>query len=144
MKRLLLPLLVFLIPSAHAVDYVQCEAIQKFIDRNSLEKEKIYNTSKALFEIKKLREKYPNFTNSDSFLLGIRSAGSTCLAMMSEQGYKNYKGMSEYKECETYEKNILSTFSKEYQDYLTSSPLLIENLKKDTKAKKDFKEKGCY
>tara|TARA_A100001011_G_scaffold392107_1_gene478942 strand:- start:548 stop:787 length:240 start_codon:yes stop_codon:yes gene_type:complete len=68
MKRLLLPLLVFLIPSAHAVDYVQCEAIQKFIDRNSLEKEKIYNTAKGLFEIKKLREKYPNFTNSDSFL----------------------------------------------------------------------------
>ena len=77
-----------------------------------LEKEKIYNTSKALFEIKKLcSQKYHcNFTNSDSFLLGIRSAGSTCLAMMSEQGYKNYKGMSEYKECEILEKNTFNCF----------------------------------
>ncbi len=40
MKRLLLPLLAFLMPSAHAVDYVQCEAIRNIMVRNGMQKEK--------------------------------------------------------------------------------------------------------
>ena len=40
MKRLLIPLLAFLMPSAHAVDYVQCEAIRNIMVRNGMQKEK--------------------------------------------------------------------------------------------------------
>ena len=39
MKRLLLPLLALLIPSAHAVDYVQCEAIRNILVRNEMQRE---------------------------------------------------------------------------------------------------------
>ena len=39
MKRFLIPLFTFLIPSAHAVDYVQCEAIRNIMVRNEMQKE---------------------------------------------------------------------------------------------------------
>ena len=52
MKRLLITPLLLLVPSAQAVDYVQCEAIRSVIARNSLQLEEA--TSKA-------RDKFPDY-----------------------------------------------------------------------------------
>jgi len=53
MKKILLIAFSCLIPSAHAVDYVKCEAIRAVISRNSIQRQEAFKDSYDRFEMKK-------------------------------------------------------------------------------------------
>ena len=120
MKKLLLVAFPFLIPSAHAVDYVKCEAIRAVIARNNIQKDTAKKEARDLFKVKKLREKYSKVY-------------SGCISLY---------GSEEYKECQDFEKIIFSTFKDEFTEYEKSK--LSPYVEVNTRATKDFKKNGCY
>ena len=120
MKKILLIAFSCLIPSAHAVDYVKCEAIRAVIARNEIQKENATEEAKGPFKIMNLREKYPKVY-------------SGCISLY---------GTSEYKECQNFEKFIFTTFSTEFNEYKKSK--LKPYVEINTRATKDFDKNGCY
>ena len=120
MKKILLIAFSFLIPSAHAVDYVKCEAIRAVIARNNIQKDTAKKEARDLFKVKKLREKYSKVY-------------SGCISLY---------GSEEYKECEAFEKSIFSVFGAEFKEYEKSKLSPFEEI--NTRATKDFDKNGCY
>ncbi len=110
--------LLFLIPSAHAVDYVHCEAIRAVIARNSIQRQEAYKDANGSFKTKKVREKY----------------GKDC--------YKFDYGTKDYKDCNAFQDKVWENFKEEGYAYRKS--LLTPYNKIETRAQKDFKKKGCY
>ena len=119
MRKLLIALLAFSIPSAHATNYVECEAIRAAIIRNQIQMEKERVDTKAAFEVRKTREKYGKDI-------------SACYDL----GWDTV----EKKECDEWLKSVSSSDEarKYYKKYL-------DPLKKNEKrALKDYKKKGCF
>ncbi len=118
MKKYFIPLLAFLIPSAHAVDYVQCEAIRTVITRNQSQLDDYID--KKLQEAKDA--KYGEDYQCGDLLIyeKDKEAFEECVSFGSrtlgtKEGYKIIK-------------------STEYDKY--------KEIEK--RANKDFKNKGCY
>ena len=120
MKKFLLIAFTCLIPSAHAVDYVKCEAIRAVISRNDIQKGEAKKDARTTFEIQKLREKYPKLYTA-------------CISLY---------GTKEFKECQDFEKTIFSTFKDEFTEYEKSK--LSPYVEVNTRATKDFEKNGCY
>ena len=121
MRRLLFVSLLFLIPSAHALDYVECEAIRSVISRNSVQRQELQKAGYDRFIGLKIREKYGN---------------SSCYQVA--QSYSNAK----YDECRNYEKSVWETYAEELKSYRKN--LKEQYNKIEERALKDFQKKGCY
>ena len=116
MKKILLIAFSCLIPSAHAVDYVKCEAIRAVISRNSIQKQEAFKEAYDDFEMKKIREKYG-------------------------KGYCEY-GSETYNECSQFSKNVWKNFKDEGIAYRQDIKKPYEEI--NDRAVKDFEKNGCY
>ncbi len=105
-------------PSAYALDYVECEAIKRVIDRNSIQREKALEESHDKFINKKIKEKY----------------GNICI----ELGYSSPK----YTDCRNDERNVWRFHKTEGNTYRKSLEAKYQKI--EERAKKDFTSKGCY
>ena len=132
MKRSLIPLLALLIPSAHAVDYVKCEAIRAVIMRNELQMKEERKLARSFFPTIKAREKYG--TPSPEFL---RKKGDVCWMYGGET-----LSSKEYKECENFKKTVWSNFKSEGEKYIANEILPFVEI--ESRATKDFEKNGCY
>ena len=117
MRKLLIALLAFSIPSAHATNYVECEAIRAAIIRNQIQMKNAEENFYKAYEGKLVEEKYGE---------GIRSC---------------YYDLDELRdECKDWMNSIWRT-----EEYLKPLNATLAPYKKNEKrAKKDFKKKGCY
>ncbi len=120
MKRLLLTPFLLLIPSAQALDYVECEAIRAVISRNSIQRQKAFKDAYDDFKYKKMREKY----------------GTILCTKFGEYG------TAKYKECRNFEDNVWKNFPKEGEEFRESVKLPYNNI--EERASKDFDKKGCF
>ena len=118
MRRLVIALFLLLVPSAHALDYVKCEAIKAVIDRNSIQKKKAFEDSYDKFKSKKIKERY----------------GNLCI----ELGYSS----PNYSECKSYERSIWRFHEKEGNAYRKSLEARYQKI--EERAKEDFTNEGCY
>ena len=128
MKRLLLLPLLLLIPSAQAVDYVKCEAIQKFAREQNLLRSNEYQT--AVMTITRENE-IPSKIHK-------KYGTSTCKYAGSSKSLDEF--LATRKECKNFKNQLILSLGGE------------EEMKKINKkynprierAKKDFKKAGCY
>ena len=118
MRKLLIALLAFSIPSAHATNYVECEAIRAVISRNEIQKEKAEENFYKSYESKKVEEKYGE---------GNRD----CFYDLSEPLRT---------ECKDYMKSVWE--SKEHLKLLKATLDPHKEIAK--RATNDFKKRGCY
>ena len=119
MKRLLLPLLALLIPSAHATNYVECEAIRAVIARNGIQKDEAIKNARETFRQTKVKGSHN---------------GKDC----NDFSY----GSNDREQCQSFELGIFTIFGDEYSKYKES---IISPYKEiDERATKDFKKRGCY
>ena len=115
-ETLTTPTLALLIPSAHAVDYVKCEAIRAVISRNEIQKSDASENSISKFRAKKIREKYG-------------------------KGYCQY-GSATYNECNNFKETVFSNFEDEYEVYVKA--VIDPYIEINSRAVKDFEKNGCY
>jgi len=118
MRRLLFASPLFLIPSAHALDYVECEATRSVISINSVQRQEEFKAGYDRFIALKTREKYGN---------------SSCFQVA--QSYSNAK----YDECRNHEKSVWKTFREEGQSYRKNLKSHTTRLKRELQ--KIFKRK---
>ena len=118
MRRLLIALFLLLVPSAQALDYVECEAIKAVIDRNSIQKKQAFEDSYDNFKSKKIKERY----------------GKLCV----ELGYSSPK----YSDCTSYERSIWRFHKEEGNTYRKSLEARYQAI--EERAKNDFTNEGCY
>ncbi len=116
MKKILLIAFSCLITSAHAVDYVKCEAIRAVIARNEIQKNEAIENSKSEFQAKKVKQKYG-------------------------KGYCQY-GSATYDECRWFKEDVFKNFEDEYAAYLEAA--LDPYIEINGRAEKDFDKNGCY
>ena len=121
MKRLLLPLLALLIPSAHATNYVECEAIRAVIMRNEIQMDKATKDAISRFKTSKIKEKY----NGKGY----------CVLDFPY-------GTSGREECKEFEETITTVFSDEAEKFIEPSVNPYREIEK--RATNDFKKRGCY
>ena len=132
MKKILLIAFSCLIPSAHAVDYVKCEAIRAVIMRNELQMEEERKLARSFFPTIKTREKYG--TPSPEFL---RKKGGVCYMYGGES-----ISSREYRECEDFKKTVWSNFKSEGEKYIAEQ--ILPYVEIESRATKDFNKNGCY
>ena len=130
MKRLLIPLLALLIPSAHAVDYVKCEAIRAVISRNYIQKGKVKKDASKLFYVQKLQEKFPALKKPRT---GVDKVVNC---------YNLYLDDEVFKECEEFEKTIFTEFSDEFNEFI--KPKLKPYEEREDRASKDWVKNDCF
>ena len=118
MKRLFLLLSLSIIPSVHAVDYVQCETIRNIIARNTLQREQADKDSFWGFAILKAKQKY----------------GRDC----DEMTYRS----DEYNECRTFRDTVWVKFKDEGDTYKKNLLKSFDDVA--DRLEKDFDKKGCY
>ena len=122
-------------PSAQAVDYVQCETIRNLISRNKVQMSEALKVGKFYFKRVKIRERYSYIPKEEK---------ADCVSLL--KGWNMAKGLDavdkEYKECWEFSKTILTEFNEEYKDIEIS--ILNKFKKVEKKAQEDYKEKGCY
>tara|TARA_B100000575_G_C22526774_1_gene340326 strand:- start:201 stop:485 length:285 start_codon:yes stop_codon:yes gene_type:complete len=94
MKRLILPLLASLIPSAHATNYVDCEAIRAVIARNDIQKDEAIKYARETFRQTKVKGSHN---------------GNDC----NDFSY----GSSDREHCQSFELGIFTIFGDEYNKY---------------------------
>ena len=119
MKKILLIAFSCLIPSAHAVDYVKCEAIRAVISRNSIQRQEAFKDSYDRFEMKKRKEKF-----GESFCHSL--------------GY----GSTKYNECNKFTKTIWQEFKDEGLAFRQAAKEPYNKI--ELRATKDFEKNGCY
>ena len=119
MKKILLIAFTCFIPSAHAVDYVKCEAIRAVISRNEIQKNDASKDLLSEFSLKKAREKYG-------------------------KGYQEscQYGSATYDECKNFRLTVLDNFKDEYFVFKKAIVAPYEEI--NSRAVKDFEENGCY
>ena len=122
-------------PSAQAVDYVQCETIRNLISRNKVQMSEALKVGKFYFKRVKIRERYSYIPKEEK---------ADCVSLL--KGWNMAKGLDavdkEYRECREFSKTILTVFNEEYRDIEIS--ILNKFKKVEKKAQEDYKEKGCY
>ena len=121
MKRLLLPLLALLIPSAHATNYVECEAIRSVITRNNIQLENAIKDSYLAFKSKLINEKFQvnNCSEIDYEMEFVRNI-----------------------DCKAFADKIPDSDSEEYKSFLIEYTQPYLDI--DKRASGDFKKRGCY
>tara|TARA_Y100001937_G_scaffold24062_1_gene34574 strand:+ start:11247 stop:11612 length:366 start_codon:yes stop_codon:yes gene_type:complete len=119
MKRLLLPLLALLIPSAHATNYVECEAIRSVITRNNIQLENAIKDSYLAFKSKLINEKFQV---------------NNC----SEIEFEYVDNL----DCRLFAEKIPDSDSEEYKSFFIAYTQPYRDI--DKRASSDFKKRGCY
>ena len=124
-KCLLLPLLALLIPSAHATNYVECEAIRAVITRNNMQIEDAEKAAIDLFVEKKIGEKF--------------GLGNTNIKDCSQVADEDTLLRST---CDAYAKRVYSNSKEEAKPFLEEYKKTFIDV--ELRATKDFKKRGCY
>ena len=121
-------------PSAQAVDYVQCEAIRNLISKNKVQMSEALKIGEFYFKRGKIRERYSYIPKEEK---------ADCVSLL--KGWNMAKGFDavdkEYRECKAFSETILTEFNEEYKDIEIS--ILNKFKKVEKKAQEDYIEKGC-
>ena len=134
MKKFLLIAFTCLIPSAHAVDYVKCEAIRSVLVRNEIQKRNVVEGAERPFKQKKLKERFPDLVeNVNGYVF--------CIDRSTRK---------EISECDDFRNSILSVqsdgrtrlFEDEFQEYI--KPKLKSYEERETRASKDWVKNDCF